>query len=99
MKKLLFDAFPGLKKHFDQQSLVFSPNEKSGWGDAWSLPSAHSEILAGIQGSWYDRQDGTRYLIDGSQVHITLADGRAAILPLTERKGKVVFQNGWSITV
>jgi len=99
MPRLRFDAFPGLKSHLDKESLIFSPYEQSGgWGDAWALPSAHSELLAGIQGQWRDQQDGTRYIVDGSQAHITLPDGRAGVVRLEERDGKLWWCERWSIS-
>uniref|UniRef100_A0A7S4SZ33 IRG-type G domain-containing protein n=1 Tax=Alexandrium monilatum TaxID=311494 RepID=A0A7S4SZ33_9DINO len=99
MPRLRFDAFPGLKSHLDTESLVFSPHGQGGWSSAWALPSAHSELLAGIQGYWRDLQDGTRYIVDGRQAHVTLLDGRAAVVCLQERDAEVWWCKRWSINM
>lgn len=93
MQKLRFDAFPGLHCHLDKEGMYFSP----GWGGGWALPTAHSELLVSIQGHWRDRGDGSHYIVDGSQVHVTLRDGRAAVVPLMEAEGKIYWCQHWSI--
>jgi len=97
MPNLMRDAFPGLKKVLDANAPVFEPGDTSGWGDAWALPSNSSTLISGIQGQWADRYDGCLYTVDGSEVHVTLPDGRAAIVTLTEDARGIWWNNRWCI--
>merc|ERR1719162_1878194 len=62
MPQLMQDLFPGLKRQLDPSAPSFAP----GWGQAWSMPEAYSEVLSGIQGRWNDGYC-SRYLIQGYQ--------------------------------
>jgi hypothetical protein len=98
MQRLLCDAFPGLRKHMDSLDFIFSSDDKSGWGDTWSLPVLLSQTVSGIQGQWMCEFDGSMYIIDGTEVHVTLQSGQAGVLQLVEKaEGKVWLDRRWYV--
>jgi small GTP-binding protein len=98
MPLLLREVLPGLKQALDANAPVFEPGDVSGWGDAWSLPLVNcSPLLSGIQGQWMDAVDGTVYIVDGIEVHVTLVDGQAAIMTLTEDERGIWWNRRWYI--
>lgn len=97
MPLLLREAFPGLSQALDANAPVFEPGESSGWGDAWSIPANCSPILAGIQGQWCDGHDGALYIVEGNEVHVTLQNGPAAVVNLTEDVRGIWFNYRWCI--
>lgn len=100
LPKLKCDAFPGLQNVMDANAPSFAPGENGGWGDAWALPNALSPALSGIQGQWTDSgYSNTFYHIEGTQAHVTLHDGRTAIVGLVETDDKVIWCNRWHVTI
>jgi hypothetical protein len=97
MPLLLRDAFPGLKKALDANAPIFQPGESGGWGDAWALPSTLSPLMSAIQGQWQDLVDASMYIVDGNEVHVTLLDGMAAVVTLTEDSRGIWWNNRWCI--
>lgn len=100
---LLREAFPGLKQALDRRldanARVFEPGESTGWGENWSLEFCWGTLLSGIQGQWQDCVDGCMYIIDGNEVHVTLSDGRAAVVTVTEEAdaSAIWWNNRWSV--
>jgi len=79
MPVLMQDLFPGLKRGLDPDAPSYTP----GWGSAWAMPDAYSEVLSGIQGRWNDGYC-TKYLIQGYHAHVTLREGQSAVLTLRD---------------
>lgn len=97
MPVLLRDAFPGLKHVLDANATVFQPGEGGVWGDAWSLPVNSSPLLSALQGQWRDMVDNSMYIVDGSEVHVTLNDGMAGVVTLIENGAGIWWNNRWFI--
>lgn len=80
LPELTQDLFPGLKRILDPNAAEFVP----GWSNqGWSMPVAYSTVLTGIQGRWSDAWH-TRYLVQGSQAHVTLREGQSCVLNLRD---------------
>jgi len=97
MSLLMRDAFPGLKHVLDANATVFQPGESGDWGEAWSLPVNSSPILSAIQGQWRDMVDTGVYIVDGSEVHVTIQDGLSGIVTLIEDHRGIWWNNRWFI--
>eukprot|EP00440_Ansanella_granifera_P067868 gb/GFBE01073624.1/.p1 GENE.gb/GFBE01073624.1/~~gb/GFBE01073624.1/.p1 ORF type:complete len:463 (+),score=94.09 gb/GFBE01073624.1/:1-1389(+) len=96
MPKLLGDAFPGVREHLDASSFLFDAGPpQNSWDDSWSMPVLLSQTLAGIQGHWQDCMADVLYVIDGHEAHVTLEDGRSAVVPITEEDSKVWWCDQW----
>lgn len=93
--EILNELFPGLQRRLDPSAPSFCPEAK-GWGDAWAMPVAYSATLAGMQGRWRDAY-GAVYLVQGQQAHVTLANGRSAVVALTEDGDCVWWVSRWWI--
>lgn len=64
---------------------------KGCWGDVL-------EVLSGLQGHQNVKYDRISYIADGSKAHITLRDGRAALVELQKLcSGDVWWRNRWFI--
>eukprot|EP00928_Gymnodinium_smaydae_P025440 TRINITY_DN20258_c0_g2_i1.p1 TRINITY_DN20258_c0_g2~~TRINITY_DN20258_c0_g2_i1.p1 ORF type:complete len:489 (+),score=112.17 TRINITY_DN20258_c0_g2_i1:76-1467(+) len=98
LTRLLCNAFPGLKERLDATSFLFAPAEAKGWNDGWSMPQLVSRLAAGIQGQWTDSHTNTLFMVDGSDVHITTADQKTAVVPLVEDEGKLWWMNHWYVS-
>lgn len=100
MRSLVCDAFPGLDKHMDAIEFMFPTAEtKGGWNEPWALPAPLlSPVVDGIQGQWMDMNDGTRWLVDGNDAHVTLADQRTGVVHLVvHNDGRVSCIDDWHI--
>jgi len=95
MPRLLQDLFPGLQRRLDPMAPAFQPGAGV-WGENWVLPEILPEVVAGLQGRWRDFY-GAVYLIQGAHAHVTLADGRSAIVELFRTNGQVSWCNHWVI--
>mmetsp|Transcript_142558 Transcript_142558/g.443348 ORF Transcript_142558/g.443348 Transcript_142558/m.443348 type:complete len:263 (+) Transcript_142558:382-1170(+) len=91
--RLLSAVFPRLGALRDGSS------EVQDWDSAWAIPEIHSEIVSSIQGRWKDKQ-GTLYIVQGLQVHVTAAKGGAskcAAATLSEADGRVYWLHRWAL--
>jgi len=95
MPRLLQDLFPGLQRRLDPMAPAFQPGAGV-WGESWVLPEALPNAVAGMQGRWRDHF-GAVYLIQGVHAHVTLLDGRSAIVELSQSNGQVSWYNNWII--
>mmetsp|Transcript_31160 Transcript_31160/g.61192 ORF Transcript_31160/g.61192 Transcript_31160/m.61192 type:complete len:455 (+) Transcript_31160:62-1426(+) len=95
MPRLMQDLFPGLQRRLDPMAPAFQPGAGV-WGESWVLPEILPEVLAGLQGRWRDDY-GAVYLIQGACAHVTLMDGRSAIIQLVEMNGQVSWCNHWVV--
>lgn len=92
---LLKDAFPGIRRQLDSNAVAFVPG---GWNDAWSLPVVYSPTVSGLQGRWRGH-DGTRYTVQGLQVHVSTYCGCAEVLLAEDAEGRVWWMSGWWINL
>jgi len=93
--RLLQDLFPGVQRRLDPMAPAFQPGAGV-WGENWILPEVLPEVVAGIQGRWCDHY-GAFYLIQGDCAHVTLKDGRTAVVELLQTNGRVSWCNHWII--
>jgi len=93
--QLMLDVFPCLQQAHQE---TWGNSLGAGWDDNWAVPMVHSSrVISGIQGRWSDNM-GTTYHVQGLEVHVSMQDGRAGTLTLTEMDdGSVQFQGRWRI--
>lgn len=96
MPKLVADLFPGLKRQLDAAAPAFCPSAQ-GWSEPWVLPPTFSPVLTALQGRWCDNYQAV-YLVQGTQVHVTLQQGQRALVLLTESGGCVWWCNRWFVS-
>eukprot|EP00428_Durinskia_dybowskii_P027582 CAMPEP_0170252788 /NCGR_PEP_ID=MMETSP0116_2-20130129/26231_1 /TAXON_ID=400756 /ORGANISM="Durinskia baltica, Strain CSIRO CS-38" /LENGTH=441 /DNA_ID=CAMNT_0010503765 /DNA_START=9 /DNA_END=1331 /DNA_ORIENTATION=- len=96
MPRLMQDLFPGLKRQLDAAAPTFCPGAPA-WNDAWAMPDALSPVLSALQGRWTDAFRAV-YLVQGQQVHVTLANGQRAVVPLTQAPGQIFWCSRWFIS-
>eukprot|EP00811_Abedinium_folium_P028166 NODE_4336_length_1904_cov_7.539674.p1 GENE.NODE_4336_length_1904_cov_7.539674~~NODE_4336_length_1904_cov_7.539674.p1 ORF type:complete len:497 (-),score=131.22 NODE_4336_length_1904_cov_7.539674:412-1770(-) len=95
--RLTSDLFPALKRQLDAMAPAFCPGVL-GWNDAWALPPVYSPALAGMQGYWRDTFQA-RYLVQGKEAHITVQDGRNAVITLGDSPECVTWANRWWVNL
>uniref|UniRef100_A0A7S4WC96 IRG-type G domain-containing protein n=1 Tax=Alexandrium monilatum TaxID=311494 RepID=A0A7S4WC96_9DINO len=91
--RLLSSVFPCLGALRDGSS------EVQGWDSAWAILEVHSELISAIQGRWKDKQ-GTMYIVQGLQVHVTAAAGgtsQSATAILSEVDSRVYWLGRWTV--
>lgn len=93
MPTLMHDLFPGLKKNLDPTAPTFCPGATA-WNDAWAMPVVLSASLSRLQGRWVDHY-GAVYLIQGTEAHVTLRNGRSTIVLLQDQNEYVWWCARW----
>mmetsp|Transcript_56505 Transcript_56505/g.160203 ORF Transcript_56505/g.160203 Transcript_56505/m.160203 type:complete len:454 (-) Transcript_56505:137-1498(-) len=96
MPVLVMELFPSMKRQLDADAPSFVPTAPA-WNGAWAMPVVFSATLQGMQGRWRDGYSAN-YLLQGNQVHVSLQQGQRALVPLTERDGRVWWCNRWFVS-
>lgn len=94
MTKLMEKLFPGWRNRLDPSAPSFCPAVPS-WNDAWAVTPDYSQVVAGLQGRWYDAY-GATYHICGLEAHVSIS-GRimGAIVRMQEMEEKVYWLGRW----